>query len=229
MNQELSQQLDRGDHRAGDDQQFDRPHGNLVQPLDAGELRGAPRTRKVRPRAARHDDEHGHAHRCEHRVPRSCHRRSALCERLDDHLDAHEPAAQHRVAELQEHASDERERHHLGDARDRVTEGRAADDVRRDQEHQREDPHHAGAVHPRHEHGERAPWTSGRCLHAHARVTAAGPSRAAAECHARASRSCTRAARRLPVCRAVRWPRPTASRYPASPRATSVSPPAAAP
>ena len=28
----------------------------------------------------------------------------ALLERLHDHLDAHEPAAQHRVAELQEHA-----------------------------------------------------------------------------------------------------------------------------
>ncbi len=47
-------------------------------------------------------------------------------ERLEEHLDAHEPAVQHGVRELQEHARDERQRHHLGDARDRVVEQRCA-------------------------------------------------------------------------------------------------------
>ena len=67
-----------------------------------------PRAHEIRP-AAEHDrqqnadSEHGEQH-----VPRARRDGVAPRERLEEHLDAHQPAVQHRVRELQEHARDER-------------------------------------------------------------------------------------------------------------------------
>jgi hypothetical protein len=120
--------------------------GDREDAFDAGELGRRPRADEIRPRAERRREHEGDAEQREQGAPGARGDGPVALERADEHLDAHEPAVQRRVRELQEYGGHERQRHHLRDARDRVVEQGSRRDVGADQERQREHPHDAGGV-----------------------------------------------------------------------------------
>ena len=161
----------------------------------------------------------------EQRAPRARGRRRAPLERRQEHLDAHEPAVQHRVRELQEHARDERQRHHLRDAGDRVVEHRARRDVGRRSGTSARTPRRRRPRSAR----RRASRTASRRVASVAGMLRVLASRSAIPIaqrlrrRARATRSCTRAALRRPDGRGAPSLRSSGPRCPASRRATSAS------
>ena len=108
MHDELARELDARDSAADDDQQLDRPNLDREDAFDAGELVRVPGAHEIRP-AAEHDrQQNADSENGEQHVPHARRDGVASRERLEEHLDAHQPAVQHCVRELQEHARDER-------------------------------------------------------------------------------------------------------------------------
>ena len=123
MHDELARELDAATAQPTTIRSLIGQTGIVKMPFDAGELaRVARRARNPASCRARSSAECRFRATANSTLPRARRDGAAPLERLEEHLDAHQPAVQHCVRELQEHARDERQRHHLGDARDRIVE-----------------------------------------------------------------------------------------------------------